>query len=158
MSLNPNPFSILLPTLDEPPLQVGSVIYKYCEFTNPSKYKYLLVVSTEPTLLVFMINSKINQFYLQKGLEHHHVLIPSRTHDFLNHDSYANCVEAHTAFEIEKIRTEIIDNYLQVFKGFITNDCLEKVYYTVKHSELIRLGQQRQILISIEEKLPYLTL
>ena len=153
MSLSPNPFYVLSQTLSNKHLRVGAVIYRHCDFTTPPKPKYLLVVSVEPRLLVLMINSKINTFYVKKNLVHLHVLLSKAEHSFLVHDSYTNCIEAHNAFDIESIRKEVIENYSDIFKGWITNKCLADVYNAVKNNDLIRIGHQREILLSIENLL-----
>lgn len=153
MSLSPNPFAVLSQTLSDNHLRVGAVIYKHCSFTTPPKPKYLLVVSVEPRLLVLMINSEINVFYVKKDLEHLHVLLSKSEHSFLFHDSYTNCVEAHHAFDIENLKQEVIENYSDVFKGWITNKCLADVYSAVKNNDLIRIGHQREILFSIKKLL-----
>ena len=49
-------------------LRIGSVIYKHCNFTTPEKNKYMVVVSLQPRLLVLLINSEINEFYIKKKL------------------------------------------------------------------------------------------
>lgn len=158
MPLPNNPFSTLSKSLNVDHLRAGSVIYKYCDFTNPSKYKYLLVASVDPQLLVLVINSKINEFYFHRNLQNFHVVIPVQSHSFLIHDSYADCVAANTVFDISEIREDITTNYSQVFKGWLTDECLERVYYAVKDGETIRIGQQKQILSSIEKRLPHLSL
>lgn len=150
MSSSTNPFSSLSRNLSNNHFRVGAVIYRYCHFTEPPKQKYLLVVSIEPRLLVLMINSNINIFYVKRNLEHLHVLLSKTEHSFLVHNSYTNCIEAHNAFDIEDIKKEVAENYSNIFKGWITNKCLEDVYNAVKNNDLIRIGHQREILASIE--------
>lgn len=137
-------------------LRVGSVIYKHCDFTTPPKVKYMVVASLEPNLLVLMINSEINRFYIDRGLDHFHVPVSQVDHQFLDYDSYANCIEAHNAFNLSDIRQELIDNYTSVFKGWITDECLESVYHAVKGNNMIRRNYQREIISAIEDKLPHL--
>lgn len=116
----------------------------------------MVVVSFEPRLLVLLINSEINQFYLQRRLDHFHVPVSGAQHNFLTYDSYANCVEAHTAFDCSQIRQEVIDDYVNVFKGWLTDDCLEAVYHAVKGNNMIRTGHQKEIMASIEQQLSHL--
>ena len=137
-------------------LRVGAVIYKFCDFTTPPKEKFMVVASLDPNLLVLMINSNINQFYVQQGLDHFHVPVPVADHEFLTHDSYTNCIEAHTAFDCSQIKQEVIDDYVNVFKGWLTDDCLELVYHAVKVNNMIRRGHQKEIIASIEQQLPHL--
>ncbi|GGF07414.1 hypothetical protein [Pseudoalteromonas gelatinilytica] len=152
MLSNQSPFATLIGNH----LRVGAVLHKHCDFTTPPKDKFLVVASLEPRLLVLLINSQINQFYVQQGLDHLHVPVPEAEHNFLTHDSYTNCVEAHTAFDCSQIRQEVIDNYANVFKGWLTDECLEAVYHAVKGNNIIRRGYQKEIIAAIESQLPHL--
>lgn len=137
-------------------LRVGAVLYKHCDFTTPPKPKYMVVASMEPRLLVLLINSKVNQFYFTNHLDQYHVLVPKEEHDFLRHDSFANCIQAHSAFDITDVRNEVVADYQQVFAGFLTEPCLENVYHAVKGNNILRSGHQKEIVASIEEQLPHL--
>jgi hypothetical protein len=152
MPTNQNPLAALLANN----LRVGAVIYKFCDFTTPPKNKFMVVASLEPNLLVLMVNSEINTFYVQRGLQHLHVPVPVADHDFLSHDSYTNCVDVHTAFDCNQIKQEVINDYVNVFKGWLTDDCLESVYHAVKSTNLLRKGHQKEIIASIESHLPHL--
>ena len=137
-------------------LRVGAVLYKHCNFTTPPKFKYFVVASIHPRLLILLINTEINQFYLSSGLDQFHVLVPVADHDFLDHDSYTNCVESHASFDYSDIRGEVIADYQNIFKGWLTDDCLEEVYHAVKNNNVIRRGHQKEIISSIEQKLSHL--
>lgn len=152
MPQNEKPFATLLANH----LRVGAVIYKHCDFTVPPKSKYMVVASVDPSLLVLLINSEINKFYTLRELDQFHVLVPAAEHDFLHHDSYTNCVEAHTSFDFTDIRQEVINDYNNIFKGWLTDTCLENVYHAVKNNNLIRSGHQKEIITSIEQRLPHL--
>ena len=73
MPENLNPFAALLAAN----LRVGAVLHKYCTFTTPPKDKFLVVVSIQPRLLVLLINTKVNDFYIRKGLDQYHVPVPA---------------------------------------------------------------------------------
>lgn len=152
MPTDQNPLAALLAKN----LRVGAVLYKWCDFTTPSKNKYMVVASLEPKLLILLINSKINQYYVDKGLDQFHVQIPQADHEFLKHDSYADCIEAHTAFDCSNIRQEVIESYNDIFQGWLTDTCLENVYHAVNNNEVIRQGHKKEITASIEEQLPHL--
>jgi len=137
-------------------LRVGAVIHKFCDFTKPPKNKFMVVASTQPRLLMLFINSEVNEFYHQNNLAHFHVPVPAVDHDFLNHDSFTNCVEAHNAFDYTDIREEVSNDYASVFKGWITDECLENVYHAVKGNNVIRKGHQKEIIASIENQLLHL--
>jgi len=152
MPANQSPFEQLIGNN----LRVGAVLHKHCDFTTPPKNKFLVVGSLQPRLLVLLINSEINQFYVQQGLDHFHVPVSQAEHQFLTHDSYTNCVEAHTAFDCSEIRQEVINDYVNIFKGWLTDECLEAVYNAVKGNNIIRKGEQKEIMAAIESWLPHL--
>ncbi|WP_147250902.1 hypothetical protein [Arenicella xantha] len=116
----------------------------------------MVVASMEPRLLVLMINSEINQYFYMNNTDQFHVEIDAESHAFLTHDSYANCVAAHRAFDCTDLKQEIAQNYRNVFKGWLTDDCLVAVYQAVKGNIEIRRGHQREIMASIEQRLPHL--
>lgn len=137
-------------------IRPGAVLYKHCDFTTPPKSKFMVVASTSPRLLVLLINSAINKFYYDRKLDSYHVLIPYADHSFLDHDSYANCIESHTAFDLSEIQSDVVDNYNATFKGFLTDNCLAKVYAAVKENKILERSYKREITASIEAQLPYL--
>ena len=136
-------------------LKVGSVVYTWCDFCNPAKNKYLLVVSIEPNLLVLVINSEINQFYIANGQDIFHVLVPQSEHPFLHHDSHACCVEAIDAFDISFMHSSIVANYAEFHRGYLSIRCLKEVYEAVLAQKLIRRGYKIEILSSIVARLNY---
>lgn len=153
MATGQNPLAVLAAQKN---FRVGSVLHKFCEFTTPPKNKFLVVASIEPKLLVLVINSEINKFYFREKLDVFHVPVPAEGHDFLSHDSYTNCIEAFEAFDCSDIKHELLINYQEIFKGWLSDECLEEVYKAVKSNFLIRQGHQKEILASIESQLPHL--
>ncbi|WP_250656476.1 hypothetical protein [Alkalimarinus coralli] len=137
-------------------LRVGAVIHKHCAFTTPPKDKFLVVVSIQPRLLVLLINSHVNDFYVRKKLDRFHVPVLAEDHTFLNHDSFANCIDSQAAFDYTSVRDDVIQNYNKVFKGWLTDSCLEQVYNAVKDNNLIVRGHQKEIIASIKQQLPHL--
>lgn len=147
MSSNKNKFESLL--LNN--LRAGAVIHKFCDFTTPPKNKFMVVGSTEPNLLTLMINSQVNAFYQQNDSFKYHVQIPAEHHPFLKHDSFTNCIEAHSAFDCSSIKKEVVNDYNNIFKGFLTDECLKNVYHAVKGNDQMRRGHQKEIMASIEK-------
>lgn len=143
-----------LASLIQGQLRVGSVIHAWCEFTKPNpKYKFLLVVAKEPSFLVLVINTDINQFYVTKGLDRFHVEVPCDDHDFLSHDSYANCVDAITCFDLTDMKEEMIQNYQGFHKGWLTDQCLTEVYEAVCSQTIMRLGLKKKVISALELQL-----
>ncbi|MBK7868334.1 MAG: hypothetical protein IPJ75_15870 [Ignavibacteriales bacterium] len=48
--------------LIEDAIQIGNVLKLFCDFTRPPKDKRLILVSVNPLIAVFLINSTINTF------------------------------------------------------------------------------------------------
>jgi hypothetical protein len=100
----------------------GRVLYLFCNFTQPPKEKYLLVVSTNPIILMFVINSEINPFKASKA----HLLkaqlpVTITEHDFLDHDSFIDCSQVITQndFRLEEIHKQVLKDMTRI-KGTIT--------------------------------------
>ncbi|NVL45923.1 hypothetical protein F2S75_05680 [Pseudomonas syringae pv. actinidiae] len=133
--------------------KVGSVVYTWCDFCEPAKNKYLVVVSLDPSLLVLVVNTNINQFYFDRGQEGFHVLVPVAEHQFLAHDSYACCVEAIEAFDLTYMKAQVVEKYNDFHRGHLTSKCLVDVYRAVLAQGVMRRGLKRQILSSLEAEL-----
>ncbi|WP_261157321.1 hypothetical protein [Serratia liquefaciens] len=127
-------------------LIAGAVIYMPCEFTTPPKNKYLLVACCEPELLVLVINSQINPFIAQRPeLLDCQVDVPQADHDFLQHDSYVNCIQTHTAFKMTAIREAIVANYPAVYKGRLADYVIRQVIDAVDRSETMEVRYCKMI-------------
>jgi hypothetical protein len=135
-------------------LRVGSVIYTWCEFTKPElKYKYLLVVALEPSFLVLVISSQINQFYVTKGLDRFHVGVSCEDHEFLRHNSFADCIDAKACFELDDMKDQMIQSYASFHKGWLTEDCLTQVYDAVCEQTIMRLGLKKKVIAALKLQL-----
>lgn len=137
-------------------LTVGTVVHRDCTDILIDKEKFVVVVSLAPRLLVLIINSHINPFFYIKGTDKFHVPVPKDTHPFLKHISYVNCVQAHQAHDLTQFKEEFIKDYAKCFKGYLDDNCLTKVYEAVKTNTVIITGHQKEIMASIEGKLPHL--
>ncbi|MGP3160124.1 hypothetical protein ACTVR5_15890 [Serratia marcescens] len=117
-------------------LRAGAVIYMRCDFTTPAKNKFLVVACCEPEMLVLVINSEINAFIAKReNLLDCQVDVPQADHAFLQYDSYVNCVETHTAFNMTDIRGAIIADYAAVYKGRLADYVIRNVIEAVDKSE-----------------------
>lgn len=74
-------------------VELWQVYHLYCRHTKPlPKYKYVVIVCTEPTPMGFLVNSKINQFIIERPkLLVCEVKIEPAQHSFLSHTSYVDC-------------------------------------------------------------------
>ncbi|MHB8409537.1 MAG: hypothetical protein ACYDHY_15845 [Acidiferrobacterales bacterium] len=114
-------------------LTPGAVIYRHCDFTNPPKPKYLLVVNVRAETAVLLINSEIHQFIKSKPhLLACQVPIDYASHDFLDHDSFIDCRQA------EYIDSAILVNELLRdlggLRGRISDATRHKVINAIKGS------------------------
>lgn len=134
-------------------LKVGSVVYTWCDFCTPAKNKYLLVASIEPRLLVLVINSQVNQFYVISGQDRFHVLVSQEEHPFLQHDSHACCVEAIDAFDLTYMRAELLANYSGFHRGHVSYRCLKDVHDAVLNQKVMRRGHKVEVVASLASEL-----
>ena len=116
--------------------QAGQILHLYCGFTNPPKPKFLVIVSLEP-LLLFIINSRINNFkqthpeYLACQIK-----INCIEHPCLNNDSYIDCSEVITSFDLERIKT-ILSTNLTDIKTALSTKTKQEIINAVKKSRLL---------------------
>lgn len=128
----------------------GDVLFLHCDFTTPPKMKYMVVVCCEP-LLVLLINSDIRPFIARReALLACQVEIPEATHQFLEWDSFVNCIEAHSAFNLEEIKERVAADYGNILKGRITNERMRAVRIAVNDSPVMELGNKKIILQALE--------
>lgn len=129
----------------------GDVLYLHCDFTTPPKIKFMVVVCCEP-LLVLLINSEINEFIKQnKAMLDCQVGIAQQDHDFLDWDSFINCIEAHAAFELDSIKNKIADDYGGVLKGRIADNCMAQVRLAVTLSKTMVKRHKKAILEALKD-------
>ncbi|WP_345996158.1 hypothetical protein [Sodalis praecaptivus] len=132
-------------------LSPGDVLYLHCPFTTPPKEKYLLVACCSP-LLVLIINSEVNSFIeARKELMRCQVELAQCEHEFLEWDSFVNCVEAHSAFSLEEIKEKVVANYCRIVRGRVVNYCMHEVYLAVKLSPTMQRRQKKQILEALTQ-------
>ncbi|ELE9247760.1 hypothetical protein KKZ75_16305 [Enterobacter hormaechei subsp. xiangfangensis] len=129
----------------------GDVLYLYCEFTTPPKVKFMVVVCCEP-LLVLLINSEVNPFIQRNAsMMACQVAVNQKDHDFLDWDSFVNCIEAHAAFDLEVIKEQIATDYGGILKGRITDPCMQQVRNAVNVSKTMVTRHKKAILSALQE-------
>ncbi|WP_337153201.1 hypothetical protein [Morganella morganii] len=137
--------------IDEKKLAVGNVLYLHCDFTTPPKVKYLVVCCCDP-LLVLTVNSEIHN-YIKNNDEilACQVDLVKDDHEFLKWDSYISCIEAHQAFTLNEVMTELRSNYSSVYVGDVADYCMRSVYIAVGNSPVMSRRQKKQILSAMSE-------
>lgn len=132
-------------------IKAGTVIRLFCDFTTPPKFKYLMIATVEP-LQVFIINSEIPEFIKRnESLLADQVDIPHKDHQFLTHDSVLNCIEVHRAFNISHLKSELVANFSEVYKGILKPYILRNVVDVVENSENLPLKTKKQIIQAIKQ-------
>lgn len=115
-------------------LEPGVIIYTYCPFTTPSKDKYHLVCCCDP-LLVLLINSEISEFIAcRPTLKACQVEISKEEHPFLDWNSFVNCIDAHSAYDISFFKKQCESNFDSFYRGNISPNCIRDVIIAVNRS------------------------
>jgi hypothetical protein len=108
-----------------------AIFHCFCEFTNPAKHKFIVVVRAQPPTIVFLINSDISPWLQARPhLRDCQVGIRKSDHDFLAHDSFLDCTQAERQVSLGQLE-EAMMNDLTSFKGWLTAREREAVLYAV---------------------------
>lgn len=112
-------------------LVAGRILHLHCKFTHPPKNKFAVLVSMEPTLLLFMINSQISEWLKARAdLRDRQVTIRQQAHSYLQRDSFLNCTEAIRQITQEEIEGQLVEDMTNI-KDTITTEEREAVRYAV---------------------------
>lgn len=110
----------------------GRILHIHCNFTDPPKNKFVVVVSTNPVLVLFVINSVISQWLdARADLRDRQVTTRQQDHAYLKRDSFLNCTEAIRQLEIEHVEHQLMEDTNSV-KDMITASEREAILYAVK--------------------------
>lgn len=108
------------------------VLRLFCKFTTPPKNKHLLLVSTYPQPLLFMVNSHIHPYVkIRPHLMSCQVLLKASEHYFLAHDSYIDCRDIYTHFSLSDIVKQVYTDKQRI-KGFVGEEAQEQVVAAIK--------------------------
>lgn len=108
-------------------IKAGAVIRLFCDFTTPPKFKYLMIATVEP-LQVFIINSEIPEFIKRN-----------------------ESLEAHRDFDISHLKSELVANFSEVYKGTLKGYLLRTVIDVVEQSENLSRRIKTQIIQAIKQ-------
>jgi len=110
----------------------GRILHLHCTFTNPPKRKFVVIVSVNPALVLFVINSELSQWLQDRAdLRDRQVTIRQQSHTYLNRDSLLNCTEAVRQMQLEDIERQLIEDTSNI-KDMITSSEREAILYAVK--------------------------
>lgn len=128
----------------------GQVVYLHCDFIKPNpKNKYLLIASIKPQVLLYIINTSIHEFISSRPhLLAVQVKIDLENHDFLDHDSYIDCVDTIRGFNYEELESILLSE-MDRLKGPISSDVRAQVLAATKASITLSSREQGWILVSL---------
>ncbi len=114
----------------------GTVLYLWCEFTEPAKEKYVVIACAEP-LLLFVVNSSMsflteNRPYLRKC----QVGVNACDYKFLQHNSFIDCSEVIASVELDEITDQLVDQTSRV-KGVLEGSTIQHIIDVVRDAETI---------------------
>ena len=109
----------------------GAIFHCYCEFTTPTKHKFIVMGRAQRPTLVLLINSDISPWlHARPHLRDCQVSIRKSDHDFLEYDSFLDCTHAERQVSLEQLEQAMM-NDLTNFKGWLTAREREAVLYAV---------------------------
>lgn len=100
----------------------GAVLYLQMKFPEKTKDKYLVLVgSSEPDILTFIVNSETNDFIRQRPeLNACQVTLDQKNHTFLEYDSKIACHEVHRLKRTDIEAALLAD--MERFQGVISDE------------------------------------
>lgn len=131
-------------------LTPGRVLLLHCDFTTPPKDKYLVLVSTEPGPLFFVINSSINEYIRNRdSLFQCQVEIAHEEHAFLRRHSFIDCTTAHK-IALHDIYEQLEGN-IERLKDAVSPSAREQIIAAVKYAKTLAVKHKSAILVALEE-------
>ncbi|MEK8017112.1 MAG: hypothetical protein VSS75_009605 [Candidatus Parabeggiatoa sp.] len=133
-------------------LNLGDVFYRWVNFESEPHNKYFILVAKKPKRF-FFINSSIPPFILRNPqLTAQQVEVPSTSHSFLSHDSYANCVMTVDTSEIRNVKDfNLIPENDKC--GCVTLNVLEAIYEAVRVNETLDEEVREKIEIQLKSEI-----
>lgn len=132
-------------------LTPGNVLVLFCDFTTPPKEKYLILISTNPNLLFFIVNSNINEF--KQGLDElleAQIPLELKDHPFLKHDSYVDCSKVIRHFDATEVISQM-NSGLGSLKGKIENRVRAQIREAVNQSRILENRFKRAIAAELND-------
>jgi len=130
-------------------LTPGNVLDLFCDFTTPQKNKLLILASTDPRLVFFIINSELTEFRSRtEEIKDAQVEIKKVEHAFLTKDSWADCSKAIHLFDVQEVARQI-NSKTGAFKGVLHDNAKAAIRAVVKDSRLLENRDKTAILQSL---------
>lgn len=132
-------------------LKPGAVIRVQVGYTKPPKIKFLLIACIEPKVRVFLINSEVNQYALDRPrLAKCHVKLEETDYDFLEHDSFADCVDTNDTHDLSDLRDELEGRFGEIYKGQLLEKDIHRVVQAVNDSPTMTSSKKQEITESLK--------
>lgn len=127
-------------------LTAGRVLYLRCDFTNPPKEKYIVVVAPEDPPLILIVNSNVAAFInAQPDLKNCQVTLRAADYDFLRHDSFLDCSKTFDSMSRDEIVGQLVADFSRI-KGELSVAARGKVLGAVRQARTISAAHKRRIL------------
>ena len=111
----------------------GRILHLHCWFTTPPKNKFVVLVSVNPALVLFVTNSEISEWLQARpDLRDRQVTLHQQDHNYLKRDSFLNCTEAVRQMDREEIERQLVKDTSNI-KDMITANEREAVIYAVRN-------------------------
>jgi hypothetical protein len=141
--------------LPAPPLNLqdiltpGNVLSLFCEFTTPPKEKWLLLVSVNPRLLFFIINSELNEYRSRTPhVREAQVELRPTEQEFLAHPSWLDCSKAIRLIDANEIAHQFQQGIGRLV-GRITATLRQQVRAVVEQSVTLENRDKKSILADL---------
>jgi len=130
----------------------GNFVYLFCSFTIPRpKNKFLLILSVDPLILMFIVNSGINDYIkIRPALLDCQLKLKRDDYAFLDHDSYLACEELINKFTIDQVKAQVF-NDMSRLSGKITKTTRNEIVKIVYRSRVLQLDKRVIILDNLNK-------
>lgn len=123
----------------------GQVVYLHCDFTEPPKEKYLVLVCAGAEPLFFVVNSSVHPYLSSRPeLRRCQVRLNASGHPFLAHDSFINCAEVIRMSD-QPSMVEQLANDIGRIKGTLDEATAKQVVVAVRRATTISPAEKRAI-------------
>jgi len=121
----------------------------FCEFTNPHKEKYLVLVCLGARPLLLFINSRIHPYIARRpDLQVCQVRLSALEYDFLDRDSFVDCSKVIADFGEDDIKQQLLDDVGRV-RGELNASTIREIITAVQSARTISPRYKRSIVTSL---------
>lgn len=130
-------------------LTPGRVLYLWCNFIDPPKNKYVVLLWKRKNCLLFMINSNIVRFIqADEHLRSLQIKLKVTEYGFLDYDSWINCMDVKS-IALEEIQKQLMQDVSRI-KDELTLETREQVRMVVGTAQTISPLHKKLIMSSLQ--------